>query len=67
MLMLFFFIMPSAMSGLGNLLLPVLLATPEMAFPKVNNLGMYPSAHAPVGLLQGLYSHEPLGYQPCSC
>lgn len=39
MLMIFFFIMPAAMSGLGNLLLPIHLATPEMVFPKVNNLG----------------------------
>ena len=40
MLMLFFFIMPAAMSGLGNLLIPLLLSTPEMAFPKVNNIGV---------------------------
>nr|ATQ37495.1 cytochrome c oxidase subunit 1 [Rhynchopus euleeides] len=41
MLMLFFFIMPAAMSGLGNLLLPVQLSTPEMMYPKVNNLGAW--------------------------
>ena len=39
MLMLFFFIMPAAMSGLGNLLLPIHLSTPEMLYPRVNNLG----------------------------
>lgn len=38
-LMLFFFIMPGVMSGLGNLLLPVQLGVPEMMFPKVNNIG----------------------------
>ncbi len=40
MLMLFFFIMPSAMSGLGNILLPIHISTPEMLYPKVNNLGV---------------------------
>ena len=39
MLMLFFFIMPGALSGLGNLLVPIQLCVPEMMFPKVNNLG----------------------------
>ena len=39
MLMLFFFIMPGVMSGLGNLLVPIQLCVPEMVFPKVNNLG----------------------------
>ena len=39
MLMIFFFIMPGVMSGLGNLLLPVQLGVPEMMFPKVNNIG----------------------------
>nr|QHQ98700.1 cytochrome c oxidase subunit 1 [Sulcionema specki] len=41
MLMIFFFIMPAMMSGFGNLMLPVLLGTPEMVFPKVNNLGLW--------------------------
>jgi len=40
MLMLFFFIMPGALSGLGNLLVPIQLCVPEMMFPKVNNLGI---------------------------
>jgi len=41
MLMLFFFIMPGVMSGLGNLLVPIQLCVPEMMFPKVNNLGIW--------------------------
>lgn len=41
MLMIFFFIMPGVMSGLGNLLVPVQLCVPEMMFPKVNNLGIW--------------------------
>ena len=38
-LMLFYFIMPGVMSGLGNLLVPVQLGVPELMFPKVNNVG----------------------------
>lgn len=41
MLMIFFFIMPGVMSGLGNLLVPIQLCVPELLFPKVNNLGMW--------------------------
>jgi len=41
MLMIFFFIMPGVMSGLGNLLVPIQLCVPEMMFPKVNNLGIW--------------------------
>jgi heme/copper-type cytochrome/quinol oxidase subunit 1 len=44
MLMIFFFIMPGVMSGLGNLLVPIQLCVPEMMFPKVNNLGTTPIA-----------------------
>ena len=39
MLMIFFFIVPGVMSGLGNLLVPIQLCVPELVFPKVNNLG----------------------------
>ena len=39
MLMIFFFIMPGTMAGLGNLLVPIQLCVPEMMFPKINNLG----------------------------
>jgi len=41
MLMIFFFIMPGVMAGLGNLLVPIQLCVPEMMFPKVNNLGIW--------------------------
>jgi len=41
MLMIFFFIMPGTLAGLGNLLVPIQLSVPEMMFPKVNNVGMW--------------------------
>nr|ABW73865.1 cytochrome c oxidase subunit 1 [Diplonema papillatum] len=40
-LMLFYFIMPGVMSGLGNLLVPIQLGVPELMFPKVNNVGTW--------------------------
>ena len=45
MLMIFFFIMPGVMSGLGNLLVPIQLCVPELIFPKVNNLGISVGTH----------------------
>ena len=50
MLMIFFFIMPGVMSGLGNLLVPIQLCVPELVFPKVNNLGI------PVMMSLGLWT-----------
>ena len=65
MLMIFFFIMPGVMAGLGNLLVPIQLCVPEMMFPKVNNLGIdrgssarAAPADAPIRyLLQTIPSH----------
>ena len=59
MIMIFFFIMPATMAGLGNLLLPIMLSTPEMVFPKVNNLGvslLVPPRHG----LDDVYYRQPL-------
>jgi cytochrome c oxidase subunit 1 len=37
----FGFIMPIAMGGLGNFLVPVLSGIPDMVFPRVNNLSIW--------------------------
>merc|ERR1712018_883291 len=39
--MIFFFIMPFTIGGLTNLLLPYILITPDMAFPRLNNLSFW--------------------------
>nr|QHQ98622.1 cytochrome c oxidase subunit 1 [Namystynia karyoxenos] len=41
MVMIFFYIMPTVISGFGNIMLPVFLGVPEMVFPKVNNVGLW--------------------------
>lgn len=40
-LMLLFVLMPMAFGGLGNLLIPVLIGTNEMAFPRMNSLSFW--------------------------
>jgi heme/copper-type cytochrome/quinol oxidase subunit 1 len=36
--MIFFFIMPTMIGGLGNWLLRVLIGSRDMAFPRLNNI-----------------------------
>ena len=38
LLMLFFFVMPMGVGGFGNRLVPLLIGSPDMAFPRLNNL-----------------------------
>ena len=41
LIMLFFVIFPIAAGGFGNLFIPVLLGSPDMAFPRLNNLSFW--------------------------
>ncbi|VDO86699.1 unnamed protein product [Soboliphyme baturini] len=40
-IMIFYMIIPIMMGGMGNLMVPVMLGLPDMAFPRLNNLGFW--------------------------
>jgi cytochrome c oxidase subunit 1 len=37
-LMIFFMVMPGLVGALGNYLVPVMIGSPDMAFPRLNNI-----------------------------
>ena len=39
--MIFYFIMPTLLGSFGNYFLPVLVGSPDMAFPRLNNLSLF--------------------------
>jgi len=41
LVMIFFFLMPSLISGFGNILIPLYCGVPDIAFPRMNNLSYW--------------------------
>jgi cytochrome c oxidase subunit 1 len=41
LVMIFFVVMPILIGGLGNWFIPILLGSPDMAFPRLNNISLW--------------------------
>jgi heme/copper-type cytochrome/quinol oxidase subunit 1 len=40
-IMIFFFVMPAMIGGFGNWLVPIMIGSPDMAFPRLNNISFW--------------------------
>jgi heme/copper-type cytochrome/quinol oxidase subunit 1 len=40
-LLIFFLVMPALIGGFGNILVPIMLGIPDMAFPRLNNISFW--------------------------
>nr|NP_150340.1 cytochrome c oxidase subunit 1 [Rhizophydium sp. 136]AAK84270.1 cytochrome c oxidase subunit 1 [Rhizophydium sp. 136] len=54
--MIFFMVMPSLIGGFGNWLVPVMIGCPDMAFPRLNNVGFWLLPPSLILLITGLFS-----------
>lgn len=41
LLMIFFMVMPAMVGGFGNWLVPIMIGSPDMAFPRLNNISFW--------------------------
>ena len=54
--MIFFMVMPALIGGFGNWLVPIMIGCPDMAFPRLNNIGFWLLPPSLILLITGLFS-----------
>merc|ERR1719415_252027 len=55
LIMIFFFVMPMLIGGFGNWLIPLMMGTPDMAWPRLNNFSFWLLVPSSMCLLHGLF------------
>merc|ERR1719411_843808 len=58
LIMIFFFVMPMLIGGFGNWLIPLLMRTPDMAWPRLNNFSFWLLAPSVMCLLHRLFQRR---------
>ncbi|MGI9148708.1 MAG: cytochrome c oxidase subunit I [Chloroflexota bacterium] len=62
--MIFLFIIPFGVGGLGNYLVPLMIGARDMAFPKINALSFWMILPAGLLILSGFFFPDPTGHFP---
>jgi cytochrome c oxidase subunit I len=62
--MLFLFVIPFGVGGLGNYLVPLMIGARDMAFPKINALSFWLIPPAGLMILSGFFVPDPFGVYP---
>lgn len=63
-IMIFMFVMPVLIGGLGNFFLPIMVGAPEMAFPRLNNTSFWLLPCSFFFMYLSMYSHVGASYGP---
>ena len=63
-IMIFMFVMPVLIGGLGNFFLPIMVGAPEMAFPRLNNTSFWLLPCSFFFMYLSMYSHVGSMYGP---